>query len=363
MRSHDVLSIALIGPARFGITEPCPGGLERHTGVLARSLQALGHRITVYAGPATAAAPVDLEVQPIIAAPPDFAGCQRVDNAMPPGRYDSEDRGYRDVLAAVAQGGYDVVHNNSLHYLPPVLQPVLKLPMVHTLHTPPFDWLERAHAHRRDAGSTDAVVAVSQALRGPWSPVATHVVHNGVDISAWPVGRAQTGGCAWGGRIVPEKAPHVAIDAARAAGLPIVLAGPVQHREYFRTAIQPRLGEDARWLGHLDSHDLAAVYGAASVGVVTPQWDEPFGLVAAEMLACGTPVAAFDRGGLREIIEPGVGVLVPPDDSDGLAEAIPSAAALSRRVCRKVAESRLSATTMAARYVQLYREAIRHGRR
>lgn len=363
MRSHAPLSIAVIGPARFGIGEPCPGGMERHTAVLARSLQSLGHRVTVYAGPATDPTPADLRVEPIVARAPDFSGSVRTDNAMPPGRYASEEEGYRDVLTRIVHGAFDVVHNNSLHHLPPVLQPLLGLPMVHTLHTPPFEWLQRAHEHRRRAGSRDAVVAVSHALSRRWPAIATHVVHNGVDITAWPPGQGRSGGCVWSGRIVPEKAPHMAIDAARAAGLPIVLAGPVQHDDYFCQQIRPRLGADARWLGHLGSADLAAVYGDAAVGVVTPRWDEPFGLVAAEMLACGTPVAAFDRGALAEIVEPAVGALAPPDDVGALAHAIVAAAACERRVCRKVAESRLAATTMASQYVELYREAIRNGLR
>lgn len=355
------LRIALIGPARFGIGEPYAGGLEAHTTTLARALQRRGHSVTVFAGPASAARPGGLRVIPLTAAEPDMSGCPRTDNAMPPGRCESEDEAYRRALATIARGSYDVIHNNSLHYLLPVLGAEIAVPVVHVLHTPPFDWLTEAHEYRvRRPADRSHVVAVSHSVRAEWKDITDSVVvHNGVPIAEWPLGRARRAGAVWAGRIVPEKAPHLAIDAALRAGVPIVLAGPVQHLGYFEKWVVPRLGPSVRHVGHLGRGALARLFGRSEVGVVTPEWDEPFGLVAAELLMTGTPVAAFDRGGLREFIEPEVGVLVRPGDVDALAVAIASAGRIDGDACRAFARGRLSDTSMARAFEVRYRLAMR----
>lgn len=352
--------VALIGTARYGIAEPFAGGLEAHTALTAYALNDLGHQVTVFAGSPSALVPGDLDVLPILDRALDYTSSTRMDNAMPPGRYEADYAGYQSVLAAVSEPGrFDVVHNNSLHYLPPVLDTSLDVPMVHAVHCPPFSELAEAHGFRAEQSDQrlGAVIAVSESLARQYLPVECTVVGNGVAIQDWPYGDGGSD-CVWAGRIVPEKGPHLAIDAARMAGRSIVLAGPVLHPEYFEREVMPRLSPNARWAGHLNGKELADLYGSGSVGVMTPCWDEPFGLVAAEMLACGTPVAALDRGAMREVIDPAVGVLAQRDDVAGLAAAIDTAENLDRRICRKYAEEYLSAEVMAERYVELYRQAI-----
>jgi glycosyltransferase involved in cell wall biosynthesis len=154
---------------------------------------------------------------------------------------------------------------------------------------------------------------------------------------------------------VPEKAPHLAIDACRAAGIPLVLAGPRLDPRYFDDEVRPRLGPGARYLGHLTHEDLRTTVGRARVAVVTPTWDEPYGLVAAEALACGTPVAAFARGGLPEIVDDTVGALARPGDVGDLARAVTEAAGRDRRLARSAAVERCSMWAMVDEYERLYR--------
>jgi glycosyltransferase involved in cell wall biosynthesis len=250
---------------------------------------------------------------------------------------------------------FDVLHNNSLHYLPVAMARSLPMPVLTTLHTPPLWWLESAV--RMDGGSS-SFAAVSRHTSESWAPITeSTVVLNGVDVDQWPAG---PGGrtAVWSGRIVEEKAPHDAVLAARRAGVPIVLAGPVLDRDYFRTSVEPLLGPEATYAGHLPQAELAALVGRAGVAVVTPAWDEPYGLVAAEALSCGTPVAAYARGGLPEVLSAHTGRLARSGDVDGLARAITDAMTLDRAGCRAHAVAELSLSRMVDRYEDLYLQLV-----
>ncbi len=349
------LRICFVAASRFPVREPFAGGLEAHTFTLARELIRRGHDVSLFAGPGSdpSLGARALEVTPFESSPQ-----ARADVASPPELWMQEHHAYLTLMLDLARGGgtdFDLVHNNSLHHLPVAMAAALPVPMVTTLHTPPVAWLESAV---RFAPSTSRFVAVSDHLGRAWRhAVDTTTVLNGVDTRRWSLGRG--GGAAiWSGRIVPEKAPHHAIDAARAAGLPIDLAGPVFDHDYFENAVRPRLGPDARLLGHLAQDELAAVVGAARVAVVTPDWDEPYGLVAAEAMACGTPVAAVRRGAMGELVDDQSGRLADPDDVAGLAAAIVAASELPRQEVRRSACTRFALGRMTDGYEAVYRAMV-----
>jgi glycosyltransferase involved in cell wall biosynthesis len=158
--------------------------------------------------------------------------------------------------------------------------------------------------------------------------------------------------------MVPEKAPHVAIDAARAANVRLRLAGPIIDRAYWDEEVAPRLGTDVVYVGHLAHADLVDLFGRSRVAVQSPAWDEPFGLTAAEAAACGTPVAGFRRGGLPDAIGPASGVLTDGRDVDALADAICAAQQLDRTLVREDAELRLGIDAMGRRYEARYAELM-----
>jgi len=347
------LRVAIIAGTRYPIAQPFAGGMEAHTWLLATGLLAGGHDVSVYAGPGSDPSIGRLEI--LDDRPLDLSADARADVSMPSEPFMREHHAYQRLMLRLARDpSLDVVHNNSLHYLPVAMAGVLGVPMVTTLHTPPTPWLESAIT-----GSESIFVAVSEHTASRWSGRTTidRVIRNGIDLASWSVGPGNGGFAVWSGRLVPEKGPHLAIDAAAEAGIPLVLAGPPSDTAYVRDEVLPRLGPMASWVGHLDHAELTRLVGAASVAVVTPCWDEPYGLVVAEAFACGTPVAAFARGAIPEIATPGCAALAEPGDVPGLAQAIRRAAGLDRSMARQHAERTCSSTRMMAEYEQLYADA------
>lgn len=348
------LRIALVAGVRFPIAEPFAGGMEAHTWTLASLLTRRGHDVTVFAGKGSDPTIGRVELLDDIGFRPSARA--RGDVSMPPEEFLREHHAYQRLMLRLAdQHSFDVVQLNCLHYLPVAMADLLPRPPVLSLHTPPTPWLESAlHGGRRILP-----VAVSPWTARAWASTlgSIPVIGNGVDLQRWVPG---PGGpqAVWTGRLVPEKGAHLAIDAAAMAGVPLVLAGPASDPGYFDEQIAPRLGRGATWVGHLGHSDLVSIVGASAVAVVTPCWDEPFGLVIAESLAVGTPVAAFARGAVPDVLDAGSGSLAAPGDVAALAGSIRAAMSLDRSVVRARAEQTCDVQQMVDAYVDLYRGLV-----
>jgi glycosyltransferase involved in cell wall biosynthesis len=349
------LRIALIAASRHPVAEPFAGGLEAHVWTLADRLRRRGHEVTLFAGPGS---DPDLDVDVLDLRAPHISDAARRDVSMVAPAWLDEHHAYLQLMVRLARGAagtFDVVHNHSLHHLPIAMAATVPVPVVTTLHTPPTPWLESAIQVDDDCPVT--FVAVSEHTARAWSHVVpqAEVVHNGVDLDRW---RPGPGGPAlvWSGRLTAEKGPHLAIDAAVLAGRELVLAGPVSDERYFDAEIRARLAlPGIMYAGHLDREALARLVGRSAAALVTPCWDEPYGLVVAEALACATPVCAFDRGALPELLDARTGRLAAPDDVGALAAAIGPATALSRADARAHAVRHCSVDRMVDGYEEIYR--------
>ena len=354
------MKIAVIAHLKFPISQPYHGGLEMHTHLLVEGLLAAGHHVTLYA-----LRDSDQRfrvVEPPLRAVPKKLGIDLFENEP---AFDlhfvNRLHSYLSVMTDLRDANYDIVHNNSLHFAPLALASTLSCPMVTTLHTPPFPSLQSGVLLAKSYLGHH-FVAVSDSLGKDWQQFIPNyeVVHNGLRPESWQFSdRAEERTAVWVGRFCEEKGPEYAIAAARLGGYRLQLVGTLYDQAYFDRVIAPELDDQITYLGHLDHDSLSAVIGSASVGLFTSTWDEPFGLVLIEMLACGTPVVAFDSGAAAEILTPECGVVVPKGDVASLARALPLAAGLDRRACRHRAIADFPVSRMVAQYEHLYRKLLK----
>ncbi|WP_299844923.1 glycosyltransferase [uncultured Jannaschia sp.] len=261
-------------------------------------------------------------------------------------------------MAEAARGAFDVIHVQcDFPALP--YAPLLPVPMVVTLHGfgPPSvrdAVLPIWRAYANDAH----YVAISDADRHPDLRYAA-TIHHGLDLSAWPVvaESAPDAPLVFFGRSHPEKGPAAAIDAARAAGVSIRLAGIVADAAYHAAEVTPRLEDpDAVWVGALAGAGRARFLGAARGLLHLIAFDEPFGLSVVEAMLCGTPVIALRRGSMPELIDEGVtGFLI--DRLEDAPAAITRLPGIDRARCAARARLRFADDTMAVRYEAVYRAA------
>ena len=208
------------------------------------------------------------------------------------------------------------------------------------------------------------LVSISTAQRAPmpWANWYGTVYH-GLPRNLYAAGSGDGGYLAFIGRICPEKRPDWAIEIARRAGLPLTIAAKVDKadRIYYRTRIKPLLKDPlVEFVGEIGDSDKGAFLSDAIALLFPIDWPEPFGLVLIEAMANGTPVIAFGRGSVPEIIDHGItGFIV--DSVDEAVAAIPLAKALDRGAIRRRFEEQFSVERMARGYVALYGEVLRRG--
>jgi glycosyltransferase involved in cell wall biosynthesis len=360
------VKIAIMAPLVTAIREPQRGGSQAFVSDLARGLTGRGHEVHVYA--ASGSEIPGVEVVDTGIDPRSLAGTFY--RASGPAAGEAGETGPADAAAAAESAfttaytamqanRYDVVHNHAFDAPAVRLATTLRAPVVHTVHLPPDQAVSSALRQVARRSRPPAVAAVSDFQASAWR----RVVPVDAILPPYPPTRvipwsATAGpGALFAGRLSPEKGAAEAIDIAGAAGMPIDVYGDVYDAGYSREQIDPRRGRPGVTMHQgVPRTSLWEAMARAAVVLYPARWDEPFGLAAAEAQACGTPVVAFRRGGLSEVIADGVtGFLVPPDDIGAAARAVSQVAGISRAACRERAEDRLDLDVSLDAHERLYR--------
>ncbi len=248
---------------------------------------------------------------------------------------------------------FDLIHN-SFDFLPLTYSRLVETPMVTTIHG--FS-SERIVPVYQKYNKNSHYVAISDSDRHP-SLDYLATIHHGIDMAAFDVSPEPGDYLLFFGRIHPEKGTAEAIDVAEGSGLPLVIAGIVQDQAYFDQLVKPRIdGDRVTYLGPVGPDERGGLLGGARALLHLISFDEPFGFSVVEAMACGTPVIAYPRGSMPEIIVDGVGGFLVESIDDAVA-AVHSAADFDRVRVRAAVEARFDVERMVDEYLDAYRQVL-----
>lgn len=252
---------------------------------------------------------------------------------------------YKETL----EGKFDIIHIHPVDRALPLAYAIRDIPTVYTLHDPIYKW--RADVFRMFASPNQYYVSISDSQRLP-APDLNYLatIYNGININEAPFYEKPKGNyLLFVGRLHPEKGVAEAVEVARKTGDELIILGPPVTGEYWDRKVKPFLGEKIRHIGVVSRKELYEYYGNAKATLVPIQWEEPFGLVMIESMATGTPVIAFRRGSVPEIVLDGKNGFIV-NIVDEMAEATKKVDALNRADCRKHIEANFSLEKMVDGY-------------
>ncbi len=338
------MRIAMIAPVWIPIPPDGYGGIERVISLLVDELVNAGEEVTLFAaGPARTSA---RQITSLEEAP-----AQRMGETL----FDAYHVG--QAFHDVAADGFDMLHDHS-GFLGPAFAALMPVPVVHTLHGPFTTDTRMLYGAFRD----DCYYVAISRRQMECGPGLNYlgVVANAVDIEEHGFQGEKEDYLAYVSRICEMKGTEEAVLLALRKGCRILLAGKIdagRDREYFERRVRPHLdGKRAAYLGEVDSREKVRLLQGARAFIFPIQWEEPFGLVMAEALACGTPVLATRWGAAPEVVEHGVTGFIA-DTPQELLAYIDRIDEIDPMACRRSAEERFSPRVMAAGYMDCYRRA------
>jgi len=333
------MKIALIAAPFIPVPPICYGGTELFFGLLAEGLSQLGHDVVVYAnGEST----VDAEVR----------WYYRKRMWPPTGDFSETLKEVTHTAWAIrdASETCDVIHINNIFGL--AYSRFVNTPFVCTIHHPHEAGLSEFYCQYPE--TQYVTISRHSERREPMSHVRT--IHHGINISKYQFCATKQSYFTFLGRFVPVKGAHIAIEIAKRTGIPLKIAGEMQplFKDYFDTAIRPQI--DGRFIEYIGEADFATKNEllANSLALLFPiDWDEPFGLIMIEAMACGTPVLAFSRGSVPEVVKDGLSGY-SGNSVDEIVDHVSNLGKLNSAAIRHYAQEYFSVERMATAYSQLY---------
>jgi glycosyltransferase involved in cell wall biosynthesis len=342
------LRIAILSPAWFPVPPTGYGGIEWIVSLLSDGLTEAGHDVTLFAsGDSRTKAHLSFVFEH---APSDQLGRMAPD--------------LRHCLACYERADEFDVINDHTGLLGAVLGGLVDTPVLHTVHGPLGGDQGEMYEHAGQVAPEVGLISLSLNQRRP-KPNLNWVANipNALDFEHYPCKPHRGDYVLFLGRMNHEKGAHRAIAVAMELGLPLKMAGKkreARERRYFEELIEPHLGDGIEYLGEVTHGQKVELLQHARATLFPIEWEEPFGLVMIESMACGTPVIATRFGAVPEVIEHGVsGIIV--DHYRQMADALEQADALDPLECRRYAEERFAPERMVADYVRTYREKIERG--
>ncbi len=342
------MKIAVLAPLWKKIPPDKYGGSELVVADLASALTELGHKVTTFSCDGSS---VSGELVPVIEKPMyELAGGFNWSGIQP-----YEFLSFFEF--AKRAGEFDIVHNH-MGFHPVAFAPLLPIPMVTTLHSslePDFPYL----AERFKNGNFVSISDAQRSLAPYLNYVAT--IYHGINTSKFTPNFSEDNGyLVFIGSLTPNKGVDIAVKISLEMREKLIIAGDrrPEFKEFIDKEIAPFIdGQNIKYLGEIGHEEKNKVLSAAKAFIFPVRWNEAFGLVMIESLACGTPVVAFGNGSVPEIIKDGkTGFIV--DDENGLKEKIKQVGSISRKACRKEAIDRFDKKVMATEYVRLYEKLI-----
>ncbi len=340
------LRVAMLAPPWISVPPPGYGGVESVVGVLSDALVRRGHAVTLFCAPGSRSS---ARVVPLL----EEAHPEEIERSLY--EVDHVARAFEEIDLAVHDRPFDVVHDHC-GFTALAMADRLDTPFVHTLHG---QFTASTAAFYVRHGHKAALVGISRAqlASAPAGLEPVGAIPNPIDVRAWPLRERKDDYLLWVGRMTAEKGPHRAISAARAAGVPLVLAGVIQpgQQAFFDREVAPHIdGERVRFVGEIGGSVKLDAFAGARALLMPIRWEEPFGMVMVEALACGTPVIAFPEGAARELVCDGqTGYLV--QDEQAMAAAVSRLPRIVPRDCRAWVAEHCDIDVVAAAYEQTYR--------
>ncbi len=359
------MRIAMLAPISWSLPPSGYGPWELVAHNLTEELVKLGHEVVLFAaGGSTTSARLAATIPHALATWPEDErdrprGFDPQSGLLegPPDARILEQLHIASCMERAARGEFDLVHSH-LHVHALVFARLIKCPLVSTLHG--AAWVRATHPVFR-AYQENPFVSLSDAERR-FLPELNYLatVHNGIKLESFPFEPDKGDYLLFAGRIAPEKGAAEAVELARRTGRRLLLAGMIepQHEGYFDARVKPWIdGKNVEYLGLLSQAELAPIYQKAAAVLFLISWAEPFGLVAVEAQASGTPLIATRFGALPEIILEGeTGFVV--DSLDQAVVAVNRIDRIAPSACRRNAESRFSASHMARGYNAVYKKLV-----